>query len=251
MIKINHEVPIQCLGQTWFNDYEYALAHNFDQPGYADYFRAAANAGRTVYLDNSAFELGGSVDLDYLVQCWRLIDDGKKGAWNSWVFLPDVPGDAQRTLELSREAARCIGAEIRARAWGVIQGKTNEELDACLREMVGIADGIAIPYRIPDRGGFIKRNLDFLRDKFPDIHLLGLNMMADLKPVFEVAGALRNISIDTSLPVVTGLKRIALEPYTKKPQTQVWHIKASTLPQLVYENARRMRTYIESEGARL
>lgn len=248
MIKINHEVPIQCLGQAWFNDYEYALAHNFDQPGYVDYFRAAANAGRTVYLDNSAFELGGSVDLDYLVQCWRLIDDGKKGAWHSWVFLPDVPGDAQRTLELSREAAKCI---IRARTWGVIQGKTNEELDECLRAMVEIADGIAIPYRIPDRGGFIKRNLDFLKDKCPDIHLLGLNMLADLKPVFEVAGALRSISIDTSLPVVTGLKHIALEPYTKKPQTQVWHIKATALPHLVYENARRMRTYIESEGARL
>lgn len=251
MIKINHEVPIQCLGQTWFNDYEYALAHNFDQPHYVDHFRAAANAGRTVYLDNSAFELGGSVDLDYLVQCWRLIDDGKNGGWHSWVFLPDVPGDAQRTLELSREAAKCIGAEIKARAWGVIQGKTNEELDACLREMVGIADGIAIPYRIPDRGGFIKRNLDFLRDRFPDIHLLGLNMLADLKPVFEAAGALRNISLDTSLPVVTGLKHIALEPYTKKPDTQVWHIKASALPRLVYENTRRVRIYIESEGARL
>lgn len=229
MLKINHEVPVKYLDDDlWFNDYEYALAHNFADDACKSYFKRAVNQGRTVYLDNSAFELGESVGLDVLQQC---VDDLEGKAY---VFLPDAVGDASRTLSLSRDFA----SQLRGvKTWGVMQGKDDAEVDALLREMAVITKNIALPYRGPDRYSFIKRNFSFLYNNNIRIHLLGLRAVQDLLPFKEFSSIL--VSIDTSLPVVTGLLGVRLGYETPKPKEQVWQLDSGDafLPTLVYTNA--------------
>ena len=236
MLKINHEVPVKYLNSDlWFNDYEYALAHNFTDDAYKSYFKRAVNQGRTVYLDNSAFELGESVGLDVLQQC---VDDLEGKAY---VFLPDAVGDASRTLSLSCDFA----SQLRGvNTWGVMQGKDDAELDALLREMAVITKNIALPYRGPDRYSFIKRNFSFLYNNNIRIHLLGLRAVQDLLPFKEFSSIL--VSIDTSLPVVTGLLGVRLGYETPKPKEQVWQLDSGDafLPSLVYTNAAFFRATV-------
>ena len=239
-LRINHEVPVKYLdNDLWFNDYEYALAHNFEDSDYAKYFLSKVKEGRTVYLDNSAFELGESVSADVLQNCVDKLE-GKP-----YVFLPDAVGDASRTLALSRDFASQLSG---VKTWGVIQGKDDADVDALLREMTALTKNIALPYRGPDRYNFLKRNYSFLYNNNIRIHLLGLQQLADL---FLVKGAKDVIeSIDTSLPVVTGFKGIMLEYYTPKPPEQVWSMQtgADILPTLVYTNAAFFRATVRSIG---
>lgn len=236
MLKINHEVPTKYLGaDLWFNDYEYALAHNFYNSDYTEYFKSTIKQGKEVYLDNSAFELGESVSADILQNCVDALE-GK-----AYVFLPDAVGDAARTLSLSRDFA----SQLRGvNTWGVIQGKDDAEVDALLREMALITKNIALPYRGPDRYSFIKRNFSFLYNNNIRIHLLGLRAVWDLLPLKEFSSIL--VSIDTSLPVVTGFLGVRLGYETPKPKEQVWQLDNGNafLPTLVYTNAAFFRATV-------
>lgn len=235
-LRINHEVPVKYLDcDLWFNDYEYALAHNFEDSDYVNYFLKKVKEGRTVYLDNSAFELGESVGADVLQNCVDALE-GKP-----YVFLPDAVGDAARTLSLSCDFA----SQLRGvNTWGVMQGKDDAEVDALLREMAVITKNIALPYRGPDRYSFIKRNFSFLYNNNIRIHLLGLRAVRDLLPLKEFSSIL--VSIDTSLPVVTGFLGVRLGYETPKPKEQVWQLDSGNafLPTLVYTNAAFFRATV-------
>lgn len=242
MLKINHEVPVAYLdADLWFNDYEYALAHNFNNPDYVKHFKDAAKLGRTVYLDNSAFELGESVSKDILQQCVDALEG------QAYVFLPDAVGDAARTLSLSRDFASQLGG---AKTWGVIQGKSFEEADYCLKEMVEITHNIALPYRGPDRYEFVVRNAEFLRANKIRLHLLGVSTLNDLIPL----GVYRDliVSVDTSLPIVLGFKGIRMGYGTEKPKEQVWELtsnySSNFLPKFAYINAAFFRASLRKVG---
>lgn len=225
---INHEVPIKCLEQATFNDYGYALAHNFTDAQYREYFINLSKDTRT-YLDNSAFELGHSIDPAYLKQCADLLD-----RFHTRVFLPDVPGDAQKTISMSREFASYIEGQV----WGVIQGKTDAELRKCLEALLKLTDNIAIPYRNIDRVKFLHDNKDLLKYYNVQVHLLGLASMHELA---ELSGNEFVFSIDTSLPVVLGLKGITLTMDSIKDPTPVWDFDVDELPDLVFKNAEFFR----------
>ena len=240
MLKINHEVPTKYLGaDLWFNDYEYALAHNFCNLDYIEYFKCAIKQGKEVYLDNSAFELGESVSADILQNC---VDDLEGKAY---VFLPDAVGDAARTLSLSRDFA----SQLRGtKTWGVIQGKDDAEVDELLRELTQITSNIALPYRGPNRFKFLERNYEFLKTNNIKIHLLGLNQVADILPMNIFSDIL--ISIDTSLPIVTGIKGEALTLSSPKPREQVWQMDTGEdfLPVQAYVNAAFFRATVRGVG---
>lgn len=240
MLKINHEVPTKYLGaDLWFNDYEYALAHNFCDSNYIEHFKCAIKQGKEVYLDNSAFELGESVGADILQNCVDALE-GK-----AYVFLPDAVGDAARTLSLSRDFASQLDG---VKTWGVIQSKDDQEADELLRELTQITGNIALPYRGPNRSKFLERNYEFLKTNNIKIHLLGLNQVADILPMNIFSDIL--ISIDTSLPIVTGIKGETLTLSSPKPREQVWQMSTGEdfLPVQAYINAAFFRATVRRVG---
>lgn len=244
MIKINHEVPLKYLdADLWFNDYEYALAHNFSDLNYIDHFRKAIKTGRTVYLDNSAFELGESVSARDLMACLDRLGG------SAYVFLPDAVGDSERTLSLSSNFANKLKA-TNCPMWGVIQGQSNEEVDHCLKEMVKITHNIALPYRGPDRYEFVVRNIEFIRANSIKVHLLGVNTLSNLIPLGVYSDIIT--SVDTSLPVVLGFKDIKMGYRTEKPKEQVWELtdnySSNFLPKLAYINAAFFRASLRKVG---
>ena len=56
---VSHEVPLKALEKSLeFNDYDYALVHLFKaHEEYYDFYKKSLSNNRTVYLDNSAYEL--------------------------------------------------------------------------------------------------------------------------------------------------------------------------------------------------
>lgn len=226
---INHEVPISCLGQDWFNDYGYALAHNFNDRAYVEHFKSLVDKGIDVYLDNSAFELGESVKEDHLIDCLDALGG------NAWLFLPDKVKDSEETLRRSSQLAKVVHGP----KWGVIQGETNDELDYCLKEMLKLTHLVALPYRVMDRKEFIERNRELLTNAQCSIHLLGVG---DIRELAALASEPLVRSVDTSLPVVTGIHGTKLGLDTPKDTTPVWGFTTTELPDLVYRNTTFFRS---------
>lgn len=232
---INHEVPIACIRQATFNDYGYALAHNFENEDYRRYF-AELSESQLVYLDNSAFELGESVPADYLKKCAGAL------SYRCMIFLPDVRNDSKETIKRSQEFIKHLPD---CECWGVIQGRDLDEQMECLDKMLELTYNIAVPYGGPDRVAFMGNASGILRRNNARVHLLGLRSMHELKQ-------LRNndivFSIDTSLPVVTGIKGVELNMDTPKDPTMVWDLNVSALPAMVYRNADFFRKIALGDG---
>ena len=97
-MKISHEVPTQLLELSRsFNDYDYALVHLFEiNPDYYNFYVESLKQGRMVILDNSAYELGKSFDvekfyywIDQLNPTWYIIPDDKKDLDNNNKLFED------------------------------------------------------------------------------------------------------------------------------------------------------------------
>jgi len=123
-IKISHEVPISLLKESKnFNDYDYCLVHLLDKyPKYKAFYK---DSDREVILDNSIFELGEAFNDDELIK--HILDINP-----TWYILPDVLEDCDGTI--ARAKAFLKKAEkfnIISKPIGVVQGKTIEEIIKC------------------------------------------------------------------------------------------------------------------------
>ncbi len=126
---ISHEIPKSMIAehQDAVNDYMFVLLHKLmEDDDYAKLAYDYRDAGGVVYLDNSCYELGASLDNDILYDyCQRLRPDV--------VILPDVLGDKNATLDRTFEYLDKY-PECSNYGMAVAQGSTDRELIECYAE---------------------------------------------------------------------------------------------------------------------
>ena len=123
MIKISHEVPLSLLEESKnFNDYDYCLVHLLDEyPEYKKFYRDRVMDGRIVFLDNSCYELGASVDINTLIQGVMTINP-------THVIAPDYLDDINKTVEETEEFMSRLGnIGYMNEVIVVVQGKNYDE----------------------------------------------------------------------------------------------------------------------------
>jgi len=201
--------------------YHLVLAHQYlADEMYRYFYQARVKAGDTVILDNSAYELSGSIDLDQLVKCAESLRP-------SAVILPDVRFKAEKTLRATRLGIK----EFKKRGWpikllAVPQGKDLESVLVCYLQLAGMQiDGFGIYEeigKVTDCGqredflAFLERTGLVLRSKY--YHLLGmeenLHLLRELRKFSWVGG------IDSAKPIVYGMNGLRIhegEPCPEYP----------------------------------
>jgi len=224
MVKRFHEAPKDIFRDVQLRtDGDYALVHLFEKdPGYLEMFKKAVERGREVILDNSVFELEKAFDPERFVY-W--INELKP----TYYIVPDVLEDADGTILNMSEWLGIWKEKVveGPKMIGVVQGKDYADIVRCYRFMAEGAkvDKIAISFdysyyqkSVPHTDKLVSWMLGrvkllgdlekdgVLRKDIPH-HLLGCALPGEgifyPDPEFEFID-----SMDTSNPVVHGLKRI-------------------------------------------
>lgn len=141
-MKISHEVPVALLTKSKdFNDYDYALVHLFEtNPDYYNFYKESIALGRSVVLDNSAFELGQAFDSDKFAHWITELQPTE-------YIIPDIIGNGNATANSVEEwinKYNLPGIKI-----GVVQGKTLDEFVECYNRIFPLVDKIAICFNYP------------------------------------------------------------------------------------------------------
>ena len=240
MIKIAHEAPIDIFEEVQrLTDYDYALVHLLEQnPRYRDTFERAVKKGREVILDNSIFELEEAFEADrFALWVERLKPE--------WYIIPDALENAEKTMEQCAGWYKQYGG-IQGKAIGVVQGKTYREIADCYRAMDQIAnvDMIAISFdysyyteSVPHPNKYVSWMLgrvkligdlvnDGIINRGKPHHLLGCGLPQEFS-FYKHADYNFIYSLDTSNPVVHGIKNIAYNP------TGLWSKESQKLHELI------------------
>lgn len=217
MIEVSHESPISILNASVdYNDYDYALVHLFEEhEKYYDFFVDSVKSKRTVYLDNSIFELGESFDTSRYVGWIEKLRP-------TLYIVPDTLEDGLSTMSkfdewISDEHTNKLpGVKM-----GVVQGSTWNEIVDCYEYMSTHADMIAISfdysyYQITGTGDTQLLRYCTGRQKLIDDlkrysiwnhnkphHLLGCSLAREFRHYVDDKSI---VSIDTSNPVVAAIK---------------------------------------------
>ena len=224
-MKIAHEAPLSIFDKVQaVTDYDYALVHLFEESEeYYNTFVKAKENGREVLLDNSIFELGtafnGDVYADWVA---KLKPD--------WYIVPDVLDNANATID-SFDSFMLSYPDLPGKVIGVAQGSTYDELVACYRYMANDSrvDKVAMSFNHPFfqtmqpplgnkyyrmMRGRQKVIADMLRDGIIDTskphHLLGCGLPQEFEAYKDYMWI---DSIDTSNPVIHGMKGIRYKDY--------------------------------------
>lgn len=259
-MKISHEVPIDLLEKSKkFNDYDYCLLHlTYSHPQYKQFYIDSIKEGRRVLLDNSLFELGDALTNEQLAQ-------GVRDIKPTWYVVPDCLNDCEKTIERFRKFKETY-TDLPGLSIGVVQGSTIDELIECYKYMSENAHKIAIPF---DSKGFecLSNSEDKLekwcegRPKFIKLlmdrgvwnfnkahHLLGCSYAREFSN--EIYTCLNVESVDTSNPVVAGLKGLIYTSnglYTKPSVKLCELIDADVSDQqlsLIYYNVEKFREIV-------
>jgi hypothetical protein len=230
MIRISHESPLSLLEQSRnYNDYDYALVHLFEEvEEYYLFFRESLLRGREVVLDNSIFELGEAFDSDKFAYWIKQLKP-------TTYIVPDVLENCQATIlklhDWIEKYENLPGLKM-----GVLQGKTYEEFVNCHREIDRCCDRIAISFDysyynesigsedelfnwMKGRQTLIDR---LVEDKVINFekkyHLLGCSLPQE----FNYYSKYPFIhSLDTSNPIVHGIKKVTYKPFGLKGKERV------------------------------
>lgn len=235
-MKISHESPLTMLEKSRkYNDYDYALVHLFEiYPEYFEFFKESLKMGRTVYLDNSIFELGTAFDMDKFieyVELFRAINDE-----NFYYIVPDVLEDCEATIENFKKFK---SKYTEGNTIGVVQGKNWDEIVKCFTFMRENADIVAISF---DYSYYLElapskimtkvqryalgraKLIGMLRDagllENTKVHLLGCGIPQEFKAYKDIPEI---ISLDTSNPVVHGILGVQYNAFglTTKESTKL------------------------------
>ena len=219
-IKRFHEAPKAMFHQVQkVTDGDYALVHLFEKdPEYLKLFQDAVAAGREVILDNSVFELGMSVGPGFLASWVKRLQP-------TWYIVPDVLEDAKGTVQsffnFCRRFPMLPGKRI-----GVVQGSDIDEMIWCYKQIEPACGMVAFSF---DCSWYVKaiqasnkwasmmlgrsyllRFMEaegIINTKKPH-HLLGVALPQEVALYKNMPWI---YSIDTSNPVVHGLKSIRYE----------------------------------------
>lgn len=260
---VSHESPLSMLEKSRsYNDYDYALVHLFEiYPVYLEFFKKSLEMGRTVYLDNSIFELGEAFDTDKFIEYvdqFRKINDS-----NFYYIIPDSLENKDQTIQNFKDFK---SKYPEGNTIGVVQGKNLNELIECFEFMKKHADVVAIGFNYPyyldsvpeNEGGecfrFMRGRIQFIEtlrclgllDEVK-IHLLGCYLPQEFKHYnfFEI------LSIDTSNPIVHGIlgKRYYEHGLNSKEQTKLVDLIEYDGPQDIIDfNILKFKQIMHSRG---
>ena len=225
MIKIAHEAPIDIFNEVQSRtDYDYALVHLLEESfRYRDIFEGAVKRGREVILDNSIFELEEAFEADRFAMWVERLKP-------TWYIVPDALENAEKTMQQAADWFKKY-KDVPGKSIGVVQGKTYEEIRDCYRAMDEIAkvDMIAISFdysyytrSVPHPNKYVSWMLgrvkllgDLVKDgiinKNKPHHLLGCGLPQEFS-FYRHADYNFIYSLDTSNPVVHGIKQIEYQP---------------------------------------
>lgn len=226
-MKISHESPLSLLPQSRkYNDYEYALVHLFEEiPEYFEFYDTSVKLGRHVLLDNSIFELGTAFDPEKYIEWIKKLNPTE-------YIIPDVLENALGTMDSALEwkEKHLPSVPTGVKSIGVVQGKSYNELVQCyqyMNDVIGV-DKIAISFDYsyyrevcnhPNKWmaftlGRVQTLTRMLNDeiinKDKPHHLLGCALPIEF--LFYREGFDWIETIDTSSPIVHGLRDIVYEP---------------------------------------
>jgi hypothetical protein len=214
-VKIYHEAPLSMFDAVrQFTDGDYALVHLLDSnERYAAEFMESKRLGRHIILDNSAYELGESFDINRFAHWVEALQP-------DLYVVPDKPGDVDATIEAFHDWNSKF-ADLPGKKMGVVQGKTVDEVVMCFESLQDIgADVIGVPFLIGKRFVYLDSRLngtplslmymrvqliEIIKQECPfrhPIHLLGVALPQE--------GAFYRkddwvVSVDTSNPVLHGM----------------------------------------------
>jgi hypothetical protein len=264
MIKIAHEAPKAIFKQLQeITDYDYALVHLFEEdPEYLQKFKDALAAGREVILDNSIFELEEAFDADRFAY-W--INELKP----TWYIVPDSLENASQTMENMASWNEKYADKVHGKKIGVVQGKTYSEIVSCYEYMIHHAnvDMVAISFdysyyqeKFPHSNKLVSWMLgrvlllnQMLKDGIIDTdmphHLLGCALPQEFQ-YYRGEEYDWIYSLDTSNPVVHGLKQIWYTDvglWSKESQKLFTMINSEVSPTqlgIVVSNILRFRRFV-------
>lgn len=223
MIKRYHEAPKCIFNEVQkVTDGDYALVNLFaEDPEYYQLFVDAVAAGREVILDNGVFELGSAWDATEFASWVEQLRP-------TYYIVPDVLEDSKATIEsfinFTRKHPNLPGKRI-----GVAQGSNYSDMVECYKTIEPYCDMVAMSFDFswfqhPDsasnrytqamvgRRMMLRRMVDegVINMSKPH-HLLGVMLPQEVR--YYTNPTQRGMfdwiySIDTSNPVVHGLKRI-------------------------------------------
>lgn len=223
MIKRFHEAPKSIFKQVQqLTDGDYALVHLFEKdPEYLELFKKAVKEGREVILDNSVFELEKAFDPERFVYWINELNP-------TYYIVPDVLEDADGTISNMAEWMGIWKEKVTtdSKIIGVVQGEDYESIKRCYLYMdaAGV-DKIAISFdysyyrkSFPHPNRIISWSLGRVKlledlidkgilNREKPHHLLGCGTPGE--GIFYNSSDYSFIdSVDTSSPVVHGLKHI-------------------------------------------
>jgi len=221
MVRIAHEAPITLFKSVQARtDYDYALVHLFEEnEQYYELFKDALKQGREVVLDNSIFELGTAFDSTKFAKWVNMLEP-------TYYIIPDALEDSQKTISNFDKWMDEYKGNLPGKTIAVAQGRNYNDLVECYRYLVDKVDMIAISFdysffnewtrhlSLPTkfhewmygRRMLLAKMTDdrIINNKVPH-HLLGCGLPQEFR-VYQKYDYI--YSIDTSNPVVAGIKRI-------------------------------------------
>lgn len=218
---ISHETPFELMEyfRDKFNDYDYALVHLFEYPEYKQFFIDSLKAGRTVYLDNSIYELGESFDMREFAKIANVLARSATSKDRLVVIAPDVWNDSKKTIENYAKFSAMVSEDMRL--MGVLQGGTIEELFDCYERLQENCSFIGVNHMSAAFGfnsnsyfdsnikeasnariEFVKELNEKAKNDGVHIHLLGILLPQEIIKLNTLSNV---ISADTSNPVCHAL----------------------------------------------
>lgn len=258
-MKISHEIPKQLFPMhDLISDYPYVLGHllSKDKEYAAFYFQKLQTAEFSI-LDNSAFELGASIDHKEL---YELALQYKPKV----LVLPDTLHNFLVTVNDSREFYKKYGEELsknRISCMGVLQGNTLDELTNCWERYIEMGlNYIALPFDCIKDSNWHTIRVQIWKemvsrmhrnDRKIHFHFLGLQNPSEL--LCYTAEELKWIgSIDSSSPIIHGWVGNEFNDFgtsAEKPKLKLAEnldIKLENHQvQSIVHNVKKFKTYVE------
>lgn len=251
---ISHEIPTQLFSvHDLICDYSYVLAHLLvkDSPHYdstyTEFYSKKIKDTQLSVLDNGAYELGKSIDIELLYELGELYRP-------SHIVLPDVYGNYEETREWVEAYLSLFGDISTPKFFAALQGNTIDEYLKCydFYNSHPAIDIIGINFRIIEDTSRLKflESLFAMRYVEKKVHLLGCSNPGEFLDYGEWVKK-RIYSVDTSSPIIHGWlgNRFDERGYEgEKPKIKLAENLGIELDpsqlQNIYHNVQSFRSYV-------